>query len=148
MAYEKNISGIDRILRVIIAIILLFVAFNKSLLLGWQYFLYFVSFFLVITAIFGWCGVYAVLGFCSTKGKCLNKITKKDIEKAIEDYGLDENSNLEIEQIKASNLSDKKKVVKKKQTKKVSKKVTSKKVATKKVKKVAKKKVTTKKVKK
>jgi len=67
--FKVNEGLIDRIIRLVLAIVFLIVGF--LLKGGWLIFFWILSFILFITSLFGFCGIYALLGIntCAMKKK-------------------------------------------------------------------------------
>ncbi len=117
-----NIGKADRFLRVLLGLFLLGagIVWFPSYILTFLMFL--VGILSLSTGIVGWAPEYSIFGF-STRRTGLNKITKKDIEKAVSSYTFKEElANAGFKDVRMT-----KKVASKKATKKSVKKVTSKK---------------------
>jgi len=137
---RQNLGKRDRTLWIIIGIILTILSVYEITNILLQFFIAIVGILFIISGVIGWSLIYSMIGY-SSKGYGIDRITKKDIEKAVKEHGV---KTEPITQIKPSKI--KKKVVKKatkKTTKKATKKATtpSKKV-TKKITKKATKKTT------
>jgi hypothetical protein len=66
---KKNVGSLDKIIRFIIAIIALYVAYNGMVVSPWDYVLYAVAAIMVLTALFGTCPLFSILGLNSNKAK-------------------------------------------------------------------------------
>jgi len=138
-----NIGKYERLFRIVIGLILLIVSIAKLVSGAWIWITFLLSVMLLLTGIFGWCGLYSLLRIntCNIENdsnsthKAMDVVTKNDIENAIKsDSDLKE---VLAEEEKASALSaslyeKKDNAVKKQNSKKVVKK-TKKKPAVKKV---------------
>jgi len=59
-----NVGGIDRIIRIIVGVGLVAIAYAESL-----WWLYLIGGILIATGAIGWCGLYSLLGFNTCKIK-------------------------------------------------------------------------------
>ena len=67
---KKNVGSIDKVVRIIIALIATYFAFKGCPEYAWvSYVLYAVAIVMLLTALFGCCGLYSLLGVntCKTK---------------------------------------------------------------------------------
>lgn len=128
-----NIGRYERLVRVLLGIFLVILAFSQYFK-GYQaWFAAFVGIILFITGVVGWCGIYSLFKI-STKGTGINKISRKDIEFAVKNRSI-YNTDKKIEIIKpqknkvVSKKSESKTFNLKKDTEKslINKKVSSKK---------------------
>lgn len=140
---RTNIGTYDRILRIIFGIILLGFGYSVLLIGYIDFVFYFFGFILIITGLLGWCPLYSLLGF-SSKGEGLDKISRRDIEKAVKSYTSEVKGDIENISPKSESSNSTKKVSKK-SAKKSTKKTTKKSSSTKKVSKKTTKKSSTKK---
>lgn len=147
---RKNVGNLDRTVRILLGLVLIGAGtFGSS---GyWTIVLWFFGLLLIVTGAIGWCALYSLLGF-SSKGEGIDRISKRDIERAVKSQSTQSEPLERIEasapaKTSAAKKSATKKTVAKKTTKKAaSKKTAVKKTSTKKsAKKAATKKKTTKK---
>ena len=59
-----NVGGIDRVIRIIVGVGLVAIAYAESL-----WWLYLIGGILIATGAIGWCGLYSLLGFNTCKIK-------------------------------------------------------------------------------
>lgn len=141
-----NVGKADRFLRVIVGLALIgagIVWFPNYIL---TFLMFVIGIVLIVTGVVGWCAIYSFFNYSSRRSG-LNKITRKDIERAVTDYGLNVQSVVSSSKPVSKKTASKKvtkkavakKSVKKATSKKVSKKAASKKVTKKVVKKATKK---------
>lgn len=133
-----NVGKADRFLRIIVGLALIGVGivwFPNYIV---TFLMFVVGIMLLVTGVVGWCAMYSFFNFSSRRSG-LNKITRSDIDKAVNDYGLSEKN---VKLLSTKKKTPVKKVVTKAPVKKVVKKATSKKVVTKKTAKKAVKKTT------
>lgn len=126
--YIKNIGRTERFLRLVIALIL-FIAGYYYTTPYYGFVVYLFGIIFVITAVLGWCPLFNLFGY-SSKGKGIDKITKRDIERAVKENSV----NFEAKVATKKKAPVKKNVVaEKKSVKVVEKKAPAKKAAAKKV---------------
>ena len=126
-----NLSILDRIVRIILGLIIGVWAYAGTLSSIWTIILLIVGILLIIEGIIGWCGVYSIFGI-STKKSIHQRISKKDIQKAVEEHMVNRKEEEKNEEVSKKSTT-KKSTSKKTATKKtITKKTTSKKVPTKK----------------
>jgi len=66
---KKNVGSIDKIIRYIIAIIAIYVAYTGMVVSPWNYVLYGVAALMVLTALTGSCPLFSILGVSTCKMK-------------------------------------------------------------------------------
>ncbi len=66
---KKNVGSIDKVIRLIIAIIAFYLAYNGTVGSPWDYVLYAVGIIMLLTAAMGTCPIFSILGISSNKGK-------------------------------------------------------------------------------
>lgn len=59
---KRNVGSIDKIIRLIIAIVAVWAAYTHQVASPWDYVLYAVAVIMVLTAVVGTCPIYSVLG--------------------------------------------------------------------------------------
>ena len=64
---KKNVGSVDKIVRYIIAIVALYVAYNGMVASPWDYVLYAIAAIMVITALSGRCPIFSIFGINSCK---------------------------------------------------------------------------------
>lgn len=111
---RTNIGKYERIVRILLGIFLAFLAFSQYLTgyLAWT--AAFIGIILFITGVVRWCGIYSLFGI-STKGSGINKISIKDIERAVKSRPIDKKVD-KIEVIKPQNKPASKKSTTNKKT--------------------------------
>ncbi len=118
---RKNVGKSERFLRTILGIVLVLIGYFGTAGLT-TYVLYFVGVLILLTGLSGWCPIFALSGY-SSRATGLNRITRRDIERAVKEYTYEENSNsgnkIQVETIKPKK-SKKKTTTKKKSVKKAS----------------------------
>lgn len=72
MCMEKNVGGVDRVIRIIAALVL----FGIGLGTGW-WILHLLAIIVLLTAIFGWCGLYTLLKINTCKVKTAPAVAEK-----------------------------------------------------------------------
>ncbi len=126
-----NIGKYERLLRIVFGVFLIVFAFKGALSGFAVWVLIFAGLMLAITGFVGWCGLYSMLGF-SSKGEGLDRITKRDIEKAVREHNVVEEEKVDSKNNVVKNVSKKKKTTSVKKKPVTKKKVSSKKSSTKK----------------
>jgi hypothetical protein len=66
---KKTVGSADKIIRYIIAIIAIYVAYTGMVSSPWNYILYVVAAIMIVTALTGFCGLYSVFGINTCKLK-------------------------------------------------------------------------------
>ena len=66
---KKNVGSVDKVIRYIIAIVAIYVAYKGMVASPWDYVLYAVGAIMVITALFSRCPIFSVFGLNSCKVK-------------------------------------------------------------------------------
>ncbi len=66
---KNNVGSIDKIIRIIIAIVAFYLAYNGGIESPWNYILYAVSAIMVLTAILGTCPLFTIFGINTCKIK-------------------------------------------------------------------------------
>ena len=66
---RKNIGRLDKIIRFVVGAILIWAAYTQQVISPWDYVLYGVAAFAVITAFIGTCPTWLVLGLNTLKSK-------------------------------------------------------------------------------
>ena len=66
---KKNVGSVDKIVRFIIAIVALYVAYTGMVVSPWNYVLYGVAAIMVLTALVGTCPIFSILGINTNKAK-------------------------------------------------------------------------------
>lgn len=66
---KKNVGSIDKIIRLIIAVVAIYVAYNGMVASPWNYVLYAVAAIMVGTALMGSCPLFSIFGIRSNKIK-------------------------------------------------------------------------------
>lgn len=97
---KGNLGKRDRSLRLVIALVLFFLAYGNYGSMTLKYIMITVGIVFLLTSIFGWCGLYSMFGI-SSRGRLFDKISKKDINRAIKNYTKKDNS---IQRMKISNV--------------------------------------------
>lgn len=124
----NNMGKWDRIVRIIVAIILFYVGFYYASGIVFQWIAYVFAAIMLITGLIGWCPLYALLKH-SSKGKGLDRVTKKEISQAINNYSAPTKGKVVAKKAPAKKAPAKKAVTK---TKPVVKKAAPKKAVAKK----------------
>lgn len=119
---KQNLGKWDRWLWIVIGLFLVILAYYKVDDLLWKFIAYFLGIFSLISGFTGWSLIYFLFGH-SSKGHGIDKITKRDIERAVKEYGIkvDNLNQITPEKPKKSKASKNVKITKKttKTTKKV-----------------------------
>lgn len=66
---KKTVGSPDKIIRYIIAIIAIYVAYTGMVASPWDYVLYVVAAIMIVTALTGFCGLYSIFGISTCKLK-------------------------------------------------------------------------------
>ena len=66
---KKTVGSSDKIIRYIIAIVAIYVAYSGMVMAPWSYVLYAVAAIMIITGLTGYCGLYSLLGINTCKVK-------------------------------------------------------------------------------
>jgi len=66
---KKNVGSIDKVVRLIIAVIAVYVAYKGIVASPWDYVLYAVAGIMVITSLMGSCPLFSIFGINSCKVK-------------------------------------------------------------------------------
>ncbi len=66
---KKNVGSIDKIVRIIIAVIAAYVAYKGMVASPWDYVLYAVSAIMVLTSLMGSCPLFSIFGINTCKVK-------------------------------------------------------------------------------
>lgn len=111
---KNNIGKYDRLLRIILGLIIIILGFNQNYSIYTSWFLFFIGLVILSTGFIGWCGIYSICNI-SSKGAGIDKISKKDIERAVKINSI---KTIEKKEKKVPSKNE----VKKKSTKKVEKK--------------------------
>jgi len=134
---RQNLGKRDRLLWITIGIILMIISVYEISNTIWQLVVAIIGILFFISGLAGWSLIYNLLGY-SSKGYGIDRITKRDIDKAVKEYGLESKPIIQIKPINAKKKKTAKKTVKK-ATKKTVKKTPSKKSTKKTTKKITKK---------
>lgn len=127
-----NIGKFERVIRITLGIFAIILGLIKVFPEVWAWFLIFVGIVILATGVVGWCGLYSVCNI-STKGSGIDKISKRDIARAVKKNRIEAKSNIvKTKKVEEKKSPAKKKVVKKSTPKKTVKKSTTKKVVSKK----------------
>lgn len=65
--FQKNVGSIDKVIRLILAVILVALAATGTLTGTWMYVAYIAAAVLVLTSLFSFCGLYAIFGMSTCK---------------------------------------------------------------------------------
>jgi len=65
--FQKNVGSADKVVRLILAVILIALAATGVLVGTWVYVAYAVAIVLVMTSLFSFCGLYAIFGMNTCK---------------------------------------------------------------------------------
>ncbi len=125
-----NVSGLDRFVRIVVGLLISIFVQVKMMPGLLSTVLLIVGIAIILTGVFGWCGVYSLFG-CSTKKNSNHRISKKDIQKAVESH-MNATKAAVVEEEKPKKKTSTKKASTKKTTKKVVKKSATKKSVAKK----------------
>jgi len=112
---NSNIGRYERLVRIIFGIFLIIFGFSEQVSSYFSWVSIFIGIIITATGFVGWCGLYSICGI-STKGTGINKISRKDIEKAVKEAVIKE--NLKEDTKKKSTPAKKKTAIKKTSTKK------------------------------
>jgi len=66
---KKNVGSVDKIIRIIIAIVAIYVAYTGMVASPWNYVLYAVAAIMVLTTLAGTCPLFSIFGISSCKLK-------------------------------------------------------------------------------
>ncbi len=66
---KKTVGSADKIIRYIIAIVAIYVAYTGMVASPWNYVLYIAAAVMIVTALTGFCGLYSVFGINTCKLK-------------------------------------------------------------------------------
>jgi len=66
---KKNVGSVDKIIRYIIAIVAIYIAYKGMVASPWNYVLYAVGAIMVLTALSGRCPIFSIFGINSCKVK-------------------------------------------------------------------------------
>ncbi len=66
---KKNVGNIDKIIRIIIAVVAIYFAYNGGFESPWNYVLYAVGAIMVFTAVMGSCPLFSIFGIDTCKIK-------------------------------------------------------------------------------
>ena len=66
---KKNVGSVDKIIRYIIAIVAIYIAYKGMVASPWDYVLYAVGAIMVLTALSGRCPIFSIFGINSCKVK-------------------------------------------------------------------------------
>jgi len=66
---KKNVGSVDKIIRYIIAIVAVYIAYKGMVASPWDYVLYAVGAIMVLTALAGRCPIFAIFGINSCKAE-------------------------------------------------------------------------------
>jgi hypothetical protein len=66
---KKNVGSVDKIIRYIIAIVAVYIAYKGMVASPWDYVLYAVGAIMVLTALSGRCPIFSIFGINSCKVK-------------------------------------------------------------------------------
>lgn len=66
---KKTVGSADKIIRYIIAIVAIYVAYTGMVASPWDYVLYAAAAIMIVTALTGFCGLYSVFGINTCKLK-------------------------------------------------------------------------------
>ncbi len=64
---KKNVGSVDKVIRLIIAIVAVYIAYNGMVASPWDYVLYAVGAIMVLTALSGRCPIFSIFGLNSCK---------------------------------------------------------------------------------
>ena len=132
---KQNLGKKDRILWIVIGMILVIISMYYIQAQLGQLLVGIIGILFLLSGIVGWSMIYYTIGY-SSKGYGIDRITKRDIQRAVKENSIKTQPKIDIEIEKKNKQT--KKVVKKSPSKKVTKK-TAKKVTKKTVKKTTKK---------
>ncbi len=65
--FQKNVGSIDKVIRLLLAVTLVVLAYTGVLVGTWMYVAYVAAAVLVITSLFSFCGLYAIFGMNTCK---------------------------------------------------------------------------------
>lgn len=65
--FQKNVGTTDKIVRLVLAVILIALAATGVLVGTWMYIAYVAAIVLVLTSLFSFCGLYAIFGMNTCK---------------------------------------------------------------------------------
>lgn len=65
----KNVGSVDKVIRYIIAIVAIYIAYKGLVASPWDYVLYAVAAIMVLTALLSWCPIFLIFGLNSCKVK-------------------------------------------------------------------------------
>ncbi len=66
---KKNVGSVDKVIRFIIAIVAVYIAYQGMVASPWDYVLYAVGAIMVLTALSGRCPIFSILGLNTCKVK-------------------------------------------------------------------------------
>lgn len=66
---KKTVGSSDKIIRYIIAIVAIYVAYSGMVMAPWSYVLYAIAAIMIITGLTGYCGLYSIFGMNTCKVK-------------------------------------------------------------------------------
>jgi len=66
---KKNVGSIDKIIRLIIAIVAVYASYTGMVASPWNYVLYAVAVIMLVTALSGSCPIFSIFGVSSSKVK-------------------------------------------------------------------------------
>lgn len=66
---KKNVGNIDKIIRIIIALVAFYYAYNGEVESPWNYVLYALGTIMMFTAVLGSCPIFSIFGMSSNKSK-------------------------------------------------------------------------------
>jgi len=66
---KKNVGSIDKIIRIIIALVAFYFTYNGEVASPWNYVLYVVGTMMLLTALMGTCPIFSLLGMSTNKPK-------------------------------------------------------------------------------
>ncbi len=64
---KKNVSQVDGVVRITVALVIALVGYFELLPLGWMIILGIIGAILLVTGIIGYCPLYRILGICTYK---------------------------------------------------------------------------------
>ena len=64
---KKNVGNIDKAVRIILAVVLYYFAYNGDVGSPWNYVLYVVGVVLLLTALLGTCPIFSAMGISTNK---------------------------------------------------------------------------------
>ncbi len=66
---KKNVGSLDKIIRIVIAVVAFYYAYSGGIASPWNFVLYAVGAIMILTALLGTCPIFSILGMSTNKPK-------------------------------------------------------------------------------